>query len=206
MERGAASHCTRITHSQGKERRSQEERGEGFTPTYIQGSAKRRSPDLVSFVTSLAYHFCLALPSEFTQPGDHLLAEPCMRPQSCGLECQIKWRCGRGGEDGVCFFASKKAKDSLLRSFSRFSLWQISGNGAGRQKEGRSATGKFDTALPRPLSHFGHASSWGRWGARDTHLAGEVGAGAMHGSGEGSEDMFAKSICKQQFDQVVMQN
>ena len=45
--------------------------------TRVQGSAKRRSPGLVNFVIALAYHFCLALPAVFPQPGDHLLAEPC---------------------------------------------------------------------------------------------------------------------------------
>ena len=40
----------------------------------LQGSAKRRAPGLVNFVT--AYHFCLNLPAAFTQPGNHLLAEP----------------------------------------------------------------------------------------------------------------------------------
>ena len=39
--------------------------------------ARRQSPGLVSFVTTLAFHFCLALRTSFTQPGDHLLAEPC---------------------------------------------------------------------------------------------------------------------------------
>ena len=43
----------------------------------VQSSAKRWSLGLVNFVTSLAYHFCLALPAAFTQPGDHLLDEPC---------------------------------------------------------------------------------------------------------------------------------
>ena len=48
------------------------------SPMHIQGSAERRSTDLVNFVcTAIAYHFCLALPAAFTQPGDHLLAEPC---------------------------------------------------------------------------------------------------------------------------------
>ena len=41
------------------------------------GSAKRWFPGLVNFVTALAYHSCLALPAAFTQPRDHLLAEPC---------------------------------------------------------------------------------------------------------------------------------
>ena len=35
-------------------------------------------PSLVNFVPALAYHFCLALPEAFTQPGDPLLAEPCI--------------------------------------------------------------------------------------------------------------------------------
>ena len=39
---------------------------------YVQGSAKRRSPSLVDFVTALAYLFCLGLRAAFTQPGDHL--------------------------------------------------------------------------------------------------------------------------------------
>ena len=37
----------------------------------IQGLAKRWSPGLVNFVPAVAYHFYLALPVAFTQPGDH---------------------------------------------------------------------------------------------------------------------------------------
>ena len=44
----------------------------------VEGSAKRRYPGLVNFVTAVAHHFCLALPAAFTQPGDNLLAEVCM--------------------------------------------------------------------------------------------------------------------------------
>ena len=29
------------------------------------------------FFPAVAYHFCLALPAAFTQPGAHLLAQPC---------------------------------------------------------------------------------------------------------------------------------
>ena len=47
-------------------------------PICVQGWAKRRSPGLVNFVTALAYHFCPALPPVFTQPGDYLLADPCI--------------------------------------------------------------------------------------------------------------------------------
>ena len=42
----------------------------------VQGSAKRQSPGLVTFVTALAYYFCLALPAAFAQPGTILLAKP----------------------------------------------------------------------------------------------------------------------------------
>ena len=31
----------------------------------------------MNLVPAVAYHFCLALPAAFTQPGAHLLAEPC---------------------------------------------------------------------------------------------------------------------------------
>ena len=48
----------------------------------IQGSAKRWSPGLVNFVTALAYHFCLALPAAFTQPGARLFADLCMNSDS----------------------------------------------------------------------------------------------------------------------------
>ena len=43
----------------------------------LQDSAKRQVPGLVNFVPALAYHSCLAMPAAFTQPGNHLLAEPC---------------------------------------------------------------------------------------------------------------------------------
>ena len=49
-----------------------------YFPCYIvQGSTNRRAPGLVNFVLALAYHFCLNLPATFTQPGAHLLVEPC---------------------------------------------------------------------------------------------------------------------------------
>ena len=49
----------------------------GYPPS-LQCSTKRQSPGLVNFITALSYHFCLALPSAFTQPGAHLIEEPCM--------------------------------------------------------------------------------------------------------------------------------
>ena len=49
-----------------------------FNMVVLQGSAKRRSPGLVNFVPAVTDHFCMAQPSAFTQPGDRLLAEPCL--------------------------------------------------------------------------------------------------------------------------------
>ena len=37
----------------------------------------------MNFVSSLAYQFCLGSPAAFTQPVDHLFAEPC----TCEFEC-----------------------------------------------------------------------------------------------------------------------
>ena len=43
----------------------------------IQGSAKRRFPDFVNCIPTIACHFSLAMPAAFAQPGEHLLAGPC---------------------------------------------------------------------------------------------------------------------------------
>ena len=48
-----------------------------FVPLNTTSLPKSRSPGLVTFVPGVADHFCLALPAAFTQPGEHLLAEPC---------------------------------------------------------------------------------------------------------------------------------
>ena len=40
-------------------------------------------PGLVNFVPAVAYHFSLASPAAFTQPGDRLLAEPCTHWYVC---------------------------------------------------------------------------------------------------------------------------
>ena len=50
----------------------------------LQRSAKVNAPGLVNFIPAVAYHICLNLPAAFTQPVDHLLAEPsiCGRLQS----------------------------------------------------------------------------------------------------------------------------
>ena len=49
----------------------------------IQSSAKRWFPGLVNFVSAIPYHFCLAYPAAFTQPGNHLLAYPCISDALC---------------------------------------------------------------------------------------------------------------------------
>ena len=45
---------------------------------------------MVNFVTALAYHFCLALPTAFTQPGAHLSAEPCTCAPDMDEGCNFK--------------------------------------------------------------------------------------------------------------------
>ena len=43
----------------------------------VQGWAKLPFPGLVNFVPAVAYHFCLILPENFSQPGNGILAQPC---------------------------------------------------------------------------------------------------------------------------------
>ena len=66
----------------------------------LQGSTNRRAPGFVNFVLTLAYHFCLNLPAAFTQPGAHLLVEPCTS-LICRPEREVKYGMGRkeGTED-----------------------------------------------------------------------------------------------------------
>ena len=47
----------------------------------VQGCAKKWAPGVANFVPAVAYHFCLTLPAAFTQPGDLLIAEPCIEMQ-----------------------------------------------------------------------------------------------------------------------------
>ena len=50
----------------------------GATQVYIvQCPAKEWFPGCENFVLAVAYHFCLALPEKFSQPGDHSFAGPC---------------------------------------------------------------------------------------------------------------------------------
>ena len=44
----------------------------------VQGLAKRLRPGLVNYIAAVAYHFCLSLPTAFSQPGRSLLAGPCI--------------------------------------------------------------------------------------------------------------------------------
>ena len=41
------------------------------------GPGKKRFPGCENFVLAVAYHFCLALPEHFSQPGNHSFAGPC---------------------------------------------------------------------------------------------------------------------------------
>ena len=66
--------------------------GDGLQALYVQGSAKKRSPSLVNIVAAVACHLRLALPAAFTQPGAHLLADPCIEKGDCEIE--------RGSEKG----------------------------------------------------------------------------------------------------------
>ena len=58
----------RLTHSVN-ERKQERERWDCSHIEDIQGSAKRRSPGLVSFVPAVAYHFFHYLLKQFSQPG-----------------------------------------------------------------------------------------------------------------------------------------
>ena len=44
----------------------------------IQGPAKKQFPGCENFVLAVAYHFCLASPEKFSQPGNHSFAGPFM--------------------------------------------------------------------------------------------------------------------------------
>ena len=51
---------------------------------------------LVNFVPALAYHFCLNLPEKFSQPGAHVLSQPCKLQEDHdsiqdGLSAQKLW-------------------------------------------------------------------------------------------------------------------
>ena len=43
----------------------------------LQGLARMQAPGLVKFAPAVAYHFGLAFPAAYLQPGARLLAEPC---------------------------------------------------------------------------------------------------------------------------------
>ena len=60
----------------------------GPVHSFLQGSAKRQSRVLVTFVAAVAYHFSLALPAVITQPRYHLLVESCI---SSALNVHVKY-------------------------------------------------------------------------------------------------------------------
>ena len=53
----------------------------------LQGSVERWAPGWVNFVPAVAYHFCLNLPTAFTQPEVRLLSEPCTASAASGSRC-----------------------------------------------------------------------------------------------------------------------
>ena len=68
-----------------------------MTP-FLQGSAKRQSRVLVTFVAAVAYHSCLALPAVITQPRYHLLVASCI---SSALNVHVKYEI-HGPRDPNC--------------------------------------------------------------------------------------------------------
>ena len=73
----------------------------------VQGSAKKAVLRFGEF----CYCFCLALPAAFTQPGDHLLAEPCTSgyvPLRCEFDLRML------GPGLICLFAAKCRKMSCV--------------------------------------------------------------------------------------------
>ena len=69
--------CDKSRPMQSRQTTSPTSEVNGCQRFIVQSSAKRWFQGLVNFVSARAYHFCLALPAEFTQPGNHLLAELC---------------------------------------------------------------------------------------------------------------------------------
>ena len=62
------------------------------------------APGLVHFVTTVAYHFYLALPAAFTQPGDHFLAYPIPKEGMHAdreLNLHLGWPWGWGPTDPI---------------------------------------------------------------------------------------------------------
>ena len=78
----------------------------------VQGSAKRRTPDLVNFVPAVAYHICLALSAAFTQPGNHLLAEPCVSLSPCSVQNPFR---NYGGHERRNGQQARFSKEMVLR-------------------------------------------------------------------------------------------
>ena len=60
---------------------------------------------------SLSYHFCLALPAAFTQPGNHILTEPCkhfLQELLTELTAQYRRLLGRASRAGIMAAAASR--------------------------------------------------------------------------------------------------
>ena len=66
---------------------------------------------MVNFVTAVAYHFCLALPAAFTQPGNHLLAEPCIILDNDGICREYKYQPEKMTWDPHCYECKVRYRD-----------------------------------------------------------------------------------------------
>ena len=73
-----------MLRNQGQKKRKSRGKLRGKTTTQVniascvQGSPIRPFQGLVNFVPAVAYYFCLNVPAAFSQPGAHLILEPCM--------------------------------------------------------------------------------------------------------------------------------
>ena len=101
----------------------------------IQGSAKGLRPGMVNFAPAVGYHFCLALPTVFTQPGRSLLAIPVVLcicaeyrplwpfPLHCGQECLSTYNEMQSGI--LCFWGPPEsgALPEFIGIHSAFRYW-----------------------------------------------------------------------------------
>ena len=73
---------------------------------------------MVNYVAAVAYHFCLALPAAFTQPGAHFFAEPCTQLKTHNLALlptlknatNERLRLREGGEECGIWASGKQCK------------------------------------------------------------------------------------------------
>ena len=82
----------------------------------VEGSAKRRSPGLVNFVSALSSRFCLTLPAAFMEPGVCLIAEPCTRER--GVWPKSRWEL-RSSQKYSCCALGQKANERKRKHYQR---------------------------------------------------------------------------------------